>query len=90
MDRSTALRQAHLVRKLLEEMGSGEVEFVYRKKCGSIRRAKGTLCNDLMPDFDAKECSSQRVRNNPLLVSYWDLDFAAWRTFKAELLMEIK
>ena len=37
MERSEAFRQAHLVRRLLEQLGQGAVTFRYRKADGSLR-----------------------------------------------------
>ena len=42
-ERSEAMRQAHLVRRLLERLGEGRVEFEYCRSDGSLRRARGTL-----------------------------------------------
>ena len=39
-------------KELKSKLHEGEVEFTYRKKDGSERKARGTLCEKLMPKVD--------------------------------------
>ena len=92
MGRSEALRQGHLTSKLLEELGRGEVRFVYQKKDGTLREARGTLCHGISEAFDNYEYKMDSLVSEcapGLWFQYWDLDREAFRTFSAECVKEI-
>ena len=87
MGRSEALRQGYLAGKLLEALGRGEVRFVYEKKDGTLREARGTLCHGISEAFDNYEYKTDLTENDfdtQLTFTYWDLDREAFRTFSAE------
>ena len=93
IDRSEALHQAHLASKLLSALGQGEVRFVYQKKDGTLREARGTLCHGISEAFDNYEYKEDSlIAECPLgqTFQYWDLDREAFRTFSAERVVEIK
>ena len=93
MGRSEALRQGHLAGKLLEALGRGEVRFVYEKKDGTLREARGTLCHGISEAFDNyvyKTDLSEKDYDTQLAFTYWDLDCEAFRSFSAMKLKSIK
>ena len=82
--RREAFRQAHLMRRLLEALGEGVVQFSYRKADGTLRRARGTLAAGFDPLFDAYEYKAPlqpTVYDDALCFAYWDLDKHAFRAF---------
>ena len=48
-----ALRKAHLTKTILGLMGTSVVQFTYRKKDGTLREARGTLCRQMSAAFAA-------------------------------------
>ena len=85
MDRSAAFRQSHVVRRLLEALGKGIVEFEYLKVNGEWRTAVGTLSEELIPPQDMpSERNLPKQRNNPLVFCYYDLERRGWRSFRAQ------
>ena len=92
MGRSEAMKQAHLTRELLEALGRGEVRFVYEKQDGTLREARGTLCQRLMPQQEADAVERQARREpdyNRLDYAYWDWDKRAFRAFRADKVVRI-
>ena len=91
-DQSRALRQAYLVRELLGHLGLGVVTFEYMKQDGTLREARGTLCQRLMPqqEADAAEKHEKRERDYDRLdFAYWDWDKRAFRAFRADKVVRI-
>lgn len=73
------------LRKLLK---AGVVEFSYKKKDGSLRKAKGTLKPSLIPETDSDD---ERIKNtNKDCFTYYDLKRDDWRTFIKDNFIEIK
>ena len=91
MNRSEAMRQAHLTRKLLEAMGQGEVRFVYEKKDGTLREACGTLCHGISEAFDNYEYKTvpDFLNKEVMTFTYWDLDCEDFRSFSGMNLKSI-
>ena len=92
MNRSEAMRQAHLTRKLLEAMGQGEVRFVYEKKDGTLREARGTLCHGISEAFDNYEYKTvpDFLNKEVMTFTYWDLDCEDFRSFSGMRLKSIE
>ena len=93
MGRSEAFRQAHLACELLDALGRGEVRFVYQKKNGERREARGTLCHGISEaydNYDYKTDSLIAECSLGMTFQYWDLDCEAFRTFSADRVIEIK
>jgi len=90
MNRAEALRQAYLVRRVLEGMGRGVVVFTYKKGDGSLRQARGTLCRGVSRAFDEYQYSNgENATHREDTYCYWDLDAEGFRAFKAEKVVEI-
>ena len=90
LDQSKALRQAYLVRELLGHLGFGIVTFEYVKRDGTLRMARGTLCQRLMPQQEAGEKKSGKRRDDDRTdFAYWDWDKKAFRAFRAENVVRI-
>ena len=92
LDQSKALRQAYLVRELLGHLGFGIVTFEYVKRDGTLRTARGTLCQRLMPQQEADKAEKHEKRERDydrLDYAYWDWDKRAFRAFRAENVVRI-
>lgn len=93
MTRRGAMQQAYLLRDLLDGLGRGTVQFVYRKADGTRRTAWGTLCRGVSDEFDSYECKSDGdprcVNTEGTTFVYWDLEAGAFRSFRAEHLLSI-
>ena len=91
-DQSKAFKQAYLVLELLGHLGTGVVSFEYVKSDGTLRMARGTLCQRLMPqpEADAVERHERKERGYDRMVfAYWDWDKKAFRAFKADKVVRI-
>ena len=93
LKRREAFRKAHLTRQLLGMLGEGVVTFRYMKANGEERQARGTLCPGVSVDFDHYVYKDEdadaftRVLRRGVYV-YFDLDRRAFRTFKAQSLID--
>lgn len=68
---------------LKKQLHEGEVFFSYRKKDGTIRKARGTLKIDMIP----KSYHPVMRPTAPENIRYWDLDaetHSKWRSFIPE------
>ncbi len=63
--------------EFIEKMLKGKVNFIYKKKDGSIRNAEGTLCPDLIPPV----MQSKEKKEYPSTCNYWDFGANDWRAF---------
>lgn len=67
---------------------NGVVEFSYKKKDGSLRKAKGTLKDELLPETDKDD---ERKRNlSKDCFYYFDLKKDDYRCFLRDNFVEIK
>ena len=99
IERSRAMRIAHMTSWILEDLGNGVVEFVYLKDDGSYRIATGTLCKGVCDEYDqsldaylAKPQKKHKTRDNSNtegIYTYWDVKKKDLRTFKAKNLITI-
>lgn len=53
------------------------VNFRYRKKDNSVRRAKGTLKKDMLPRYRQEK----RAKSDPKRFIYWDVEKGSFRSF---------
>ena len=92
---SQALKYAWWFESFRTKLSTGVWRFSYLKKDGSIREARGTLCMDLIPeDQRPKGINSEALngtggalnRAEPAagVFPYYDLDAAAWRSFRLD------
>ena len=92
LTQAEAFRQAHLTKRLLMALGEGEVTFTYKKDNGFLRRARGTLCRGISEVYDRWQPASRkphRSSDENTSFSYFDLDVEAFRSFRAENLIDI-
>jgi hypothetical protein len=74
--------------KIISHMRTGIVNFTFKKKDGELREMNGTLVENQIPEFRAKETSANPHDADPDLVVCWDTDKTAWRSFKISSLEE--
>lgn len=79
-----AMKQAWLVLKLKSALKNGVVKFFYQKLNGEIRTAWGTLKDGLIPETKGTD----RKRNESL-ITYYDNEKQAYRSFKVANLIKI-
>ena len=74
--------------KLKRLLKNGVVEFSYKKKDGSVRKAKGTLKDELLPETDRDD---ERKKNlSKECFYYFDLKRDDFRCFLKDNFIEIK
>lgn len=71
--------------ELKEQLVKGTVEFSYKKKDGSVRKAKGTLKSELIPEDSLPKNSKYEAPEN--VQRYYDVDANGWRSFLIENLV---
>lgn len=79
-----------LVEELKEKLKSGEkVRFTYTKKNGDTRHAYGTKNLDVVKDIDENMIPTGTGITKDGVISYFDLDKNAWRSFREDSLVSI-
>ena len=73
------------LKKLLK---AGVVEFSYKKKDGSVRKAKGTLKDELLPETDKNDERKKNLSKDCFY--YYDLKRDDFRCFLKDNFIEIK
>ena len=81
---SDIVRHAWYFVRFRQWLSEGLVCFTYLKKDNSIRDARGTLCEHLIPREDLPKGSSTAAPNYAI-VNYYDIDRKAWRSFDIRL-----
>ena len=98
-DRSKAFKCAHAIHRLTNELAKGLLEFSYMKDDGTLRHARGTLCDGVSDRFDEwKRKQAEKPKDKKAkaktkpreIITYWDLDKEGFRSFRADRLMEFK
>lgn len=79
-----AMKQSWKVLKLKEALKKGVVKFYYQKLNGEIRTAWGTLKEGLIPETKGTE-----RKKNESLITYFDNEKQAYRSFKVANLIKI-
>ena len=79
-----AMKQAWLVLKLKTALKNGIVKFMYTKLNGEVRTAWGTLKEGLIP-----ETKGVGRKKNESLITYYDNEKQAYRSFKVANLIKI-
>ena len=87
-NRSYALRVAHKIEDIRNDLRNGYVHFSYVKADGSIRVALGTLNPALIPadklpktEKTDRDIALQENRDRLGLIPYYDLNKDEWRSF---------
>ena len=98
-DRSKAFKCAHAIYRLTNELAKGLLEFSYIKDDGTLRHARGTLCDGVSDRFDEwkrKQAEKPmdkkaKAKTRPReIITYWDLDKEGFRSFRADRLIEVR
>lgn len=79
-----AMKQAWQVLKLKAALKKGVVKFFYQKLNGEIRCTWGTLKEDLIPETKGTE-----RKKNDSLITHYDNEKAAFRSFKIANLIKV-
>lgn len=87
MSMSDALKTAWRNAKVHYLMREGYVNFVFIKKNGETRNAKGTTRLDILPNGALK--GGQRTSNPQTHQVYYDYDKGDWRCFRRSSLLKI-
>lgn len=75
---------------LLEILRLRVAEVKFRKLDGALRIIRGTLKDAFIPDEYLVKTPETRVRKeNPNVVTLWDLDAHAWRSFRTDRVLEV-
>ena len=87
-NRSYALRVAHKIDDIRQDLQNGFVRFAYWKMDRTLREAIGTLSPHLIPaekmpkkEKTEKDIEQQEKRDSLGLINYYDLDKDEWRSF---------
>lgn len=83
--REKRAKELSRLKKLLKQ---GVVEFSYKKKDGSVRKAKGTLKDELLPDTDKNDERKKNLSKDCFY--YYDLKRDDYRCFIKDNFLEIK
>ena len=83
LDKSAALKSAWFLIHFRDALHHGMFYFTYRKSDGSVRRARGTLSQHLIPLCDVpKDPSPASAKKRSVSTfTYYDIDRKAWRSF---------
>jgi hypothetical protein len=96
--RSKAFKCAHAIYRLTNELAKGLLEFSYMKDDGTLRHARGTLCDGVSDRFDewkrkqAEKPKDKKAKSKTKpreIITYWDLDKEGFRSFRADRLIEV-
>ena len=96
--RSKAFKCAHAIYRLTNELAKGLLEFSYMKDDGTLRHARGTLCDGVSDRFDEwkrkqaekpKDKKAESKSKPREIITYWDLDKEGFRSFRADRLIEV-
>ena len=97
-DRSKAFKCAHAIYRLTNELAKGLLEFSYMKDDGTLRHARGTLCDGVSDRFDEwKRKQAEKPKDKKAkaktrpreIITYWDLDKEGFRSLRADRLIEV-
>ena len=72
---------------LKNALNEGTVLFEFIKKDGSLRRARGTTCPDLVPADDTpknKRTPEQQAAYDRQTVAFYDIDKKGWRSMRID------
>ena len=81
-------KRAKDISRLKKLLKAGVVEFSYKKKDGSVRKAKGTLKDELLPETDKDDERKKNLSKDCFY--YYDLKRDDFRCFLRDNFIEIK
>jgi hypothetical protein len=81
-------KRAKDLSRLKKLLKAGVVEFSYKKKDGSVRKAKGTLKDELLPETDKDDERKKNISKDCFY--YYDLKRDDFRCFLKDNFIEIK
>ena len=81
-------KRAKDLSRLKKLLKTGVVEFSYKKKDGSVRKAKGTLKDELLPETDKDDERKKNLSKDCFY--YYDLKRDDFRCFLKDNFIEIK
>ena len=81
-------KRAKDISRLKKLLNAGVVEFSYKKKDGSVRKAKGTLKDELLPETDKDDERKKNLSKDCFY--YYDLKRDDFRCFLKDNFIEIK
>ena len=81
-------KRAKDLSRLKKLLKAGVVEFSYKKKDGSVRKAKGTLKDELLPETDKDDERKKNLSKDCFY--YYDLKRDDFRCFIRDNFLEIK
>ena len=81
-------KRAKDLSRLKKLLKTGVVEFIYKKKDGSVRKAKGTLKDELLPETDKDDERKKNLSKDCFY--YYDLKRDDFRCFLKDNFIEIK
>lgn len=84
----TKLEKDELRKWLIGVLKEQPVDLKFEKKDGSVRKMKATLKSDMVVEYE-KKTDKEKVVNEEVLAVF-DLDKNEWRSFRLELLKEIR
>ena len=68
-------------------------EIIFRKLNGEVRKLKGTLLPQYMPmreEYVPNQNEEIEFRDNPDIVSVWDIENSGWRTFRLDSVISMQ
>jgi hypothetical protein len=86
---SINFNEIKMTKKLREQLKLNIVYFVYKKKDGEIRNARGTTNITLLNVFFGQNIMSHKEITRNELITYYDIDKLGWRCLKEDNLIEI-
>ena len=85
------IKAENVAEVLRGKLQNGEVNFVFKKKDGTRRPARGTLQLSLVPEQDKQFATPQEDKpQRDDQVTYYDLEKMAWRCCKSENILSIE
>lgn len=75
---------------LKEQLKNNVLLVTFRKTDDTIRDMKCTLMESFLPKVEIIETTGKTKKDNPNIVSVWDLDKNSWRSFRLDSIIKIE
>ena len=82
------IEQKPLIEQLKDKLHKGEAKFIYKKKNGEERTARGTLNKEIYGEANEQKGTAKSIPEGQ--VRYFDLDSNGWRSFITENLISVE